>query len=483
MGDSATGEWGDWLRWLAQQPWIAASAVAEAGADLLGFGPEAREARQRKEEVDAGDRQRATMPATVDPETLYVLVERIGRGAFGIVYKGLARDSSKAIAVKVIDMEAARDEIDDLQKEIVMLSQCRSAHVVEYYRSYAKGMKLWIFMELMVGSAFDLMRPKKAPSFTEPEIACIARDMLHGLEYLHSDRRIHRDIKSANVLISETGMVKLADLGASTQLSAFYPKASAFCGTLHWMAPEIVRKEQYDMRVDIFSFGITLWELARRVPPHDEQPGQHASYINSIHPLPALPGDFSKDFKEIIAACVRLNPGERPSARDLLKYRWIKNARKPSNFLQEKFAYYDKWRLRGGDDDDDDDDDSDSDADADDRAHFIEEDPSHFWDFSPGSPTPEQRAAAKEKSADDSDTQLDRENWSAKFKPPSVRTFALFCVHVLTWDAEEAVEAERHQGAAPARARGGLRLSFRLAIWHGRVAAGSDWQSCRRKSA
>jgi serine/threonine-protein kinase 24/25/MST4 len=118
----------------------------------------------------------------------------IGRGSFGDVYKGFDKELHKEVAIKVIDLEEAEDDIEDIQKEISVLSQCRCPYITDYYGSYLHQTKLWIVMEYMAGgSVADLLQT--GPPLDELSIACILRDLLHAVEYLHSEGKIHRDIK------------------------------------------------------------------------------------------------------------------------------------------------------------------------------------------------------------------------------------------------------------------------------------------------
>ncbi|XP_076367355.1 serine/threonine-protein kinase Tao-like isoform X1 [Tachypleus tridentatus] len=218
------------------------------------------------------------------------------------------------------------DKWQDIIKEVKFLRHVKHKNAIDYKGCYLKEHTAWLIMEYCLGSASDIIEVHKKP-LKEEEISAICQDTLEGLDYLHSMGRIHRDVKAGNILLTESGTVKLADFGAASLVCP----ANSFVGTPYWMAPEVILamdEGQYDGKVDIWSLGITCIELAERKPPYFNMNAMSALYHIAQNDSPVLTGgDWSDIFRNFVQLCLQKNPCDRPDASELLQHLFITRSR------------------------------------------------------------------------------------------------------------------------------------------------------------
>nr|XP_027224361.1 serine/threonine-protein kinase 4-like isoform X2 [Penaeus vannamei] len=260
-----------------------------------------------------------------------------GEGSYGSVYKALHKESGQVLAIKQVPIDT---DLQEIIKEISIMQQCDSPHVVKYYGSYFKDSDLWIVMEYCgAGSVSDIMRLRKK-TLNEEEIATIIYDTLRGLEYLHLRRKIHRDIKAGNILLNTQGHAKLADFGVAGQLSDTMAKRNTVIGTPFWMAPEVIQEIGYDCVADIWSLGITALEMAEGKPPYGDIHPMRAIFMIPTKPPPSFrePDQWQPEFIDFVSRCLVKNPEERATASKLLQHQFIRGAQPASilrNMLEE----------------------------------------------------------------------------------------------------------------------------------------------------
>ncbi|ODQ80251.1 hypothetical protein BABINDRAFT_35970 [Babjeviella inositovora NRRL Y-12698] len=264
------------------------------------------------------------------PRDLFLLHECVGKGNFGDVYRATEKSTNRIVAVKIVDLDESDEDINILIQEVQFLSQLKSPYITGYFNTYIQDVSMWISMEYCGGgSCADLLKCHR--KLDETAVAYITRDVLRGLEYLHLQQKVHRDVKAANILLTANGGVKLADFGVSGQLSYTQVKRDTFVGTPFWMAPEVIlRKAGYNEKADIWSLGITVIELAKGVPPHvGGEPMKVLFQIPSM-PAPLLEDDphgtaYSDLIKDFIKYCLVKNPAKRPSTTTLLRHKYFRS--------------------------------------------------------------------------------------------------------------------------------------------------------------
>ncbi|XP_026000984.1 TRAF2 and NCK-interacting protein kinase-like isoform X2 [Astatotilapia calliptera] len=272
-----------------------------------------------------------------DPAGIFELVEVVGNGTYGQVYKGRHVKTGQLAAIKVMDV--TEDEEEEIKLEINMLKKySHHRNIATYYGAFIKKSppghddQLWLVMEFCgAGSITDLVKNTKGNSLKEDWIAYISREILRGLAHLHAHHVIHRDIKGQNVLLTENAEVKLVDFGVSAQLDRTVGRRNTFIGTPYWMAPEVIACDEnpdatYDYRSDLWSCGITAIEMAEGAPPLCDMHPMRALFLIPRNPPPRLKSKkWSKKFFSFIESCLVKNYTQRPPTEQLLKHPFIRD--------------------------------------------------------------------------------------------------------------------------------------------------------------
>uniref|UniRef100_A0A673M0J2 Myosin IIIB n=1 Tax=Sinocyclocheilus rhinocerous TaxID=307959 RepID=A0A673M0J2_9TELE len=292
------------------------------------------------------------LESLADPSSDWDIIETIGKGTYGKVYKVISKKDGSQAAVKVLD------PINDVDEEIeaeynILRSLSNHPNVVKFFGMFYKsdelsGGQLWLVLELCNGGSVTdlikglLMRGKR---LEEPIISYILYGALLGLQHLHNNRIIHRDVKGNNILLTTDGGVKLVDFGVSAQLTSARLRRNTSVGTPFWMAPEVIACEQqydysYDARCDVWSLGITAIELADGDPPLAEMHPVKALFKIPRNPSPTLrhPEHWCRSFSHFIAQCLIKDFETRPSVTHLLEHPFIKQAHGKDTSLGQQLS-------------------------------------------------------------------------------------------------------------------------------------------------
>ncbi|KAA8545104.1 hypothetical protein F0562_019888 [Nyssa sinensis] len=259
--------------------------------------------------------------------------ELIGCGAFGRVYMGMNLDSGELLAVKQVliaansaSKEKTQAHIRELEEEVKLLKNLSHPNIVRYLGTVREEETLNILLEFVPGGSISSLLGKFG-SFPEAVIRTYTKQLLLGLDYLHKNGIMHRDIKGANILVDNKGCIKLADFGASKQVVelATVTGAKSMKGTPYWMAPEVILQTGHSFSADIWSVGCTVIEMATGKPPWSQQYQEVAAlfHIGTTKSHPPIPEQLSVEAKDFLLKCLQKEPELRPPANELLKHPFV----------------------------------------------------------------------------------------------------------------------------------------------------------------
>lgn len=290
-----------------------AAQVAHVGP---AAGPRPRKPRQPSNGIEIAQRLRAIC-SPGDPTTKYANLQKIGQGASGGVYTAYEAGTKKCVAIKQMNLEQ-QPKKDLIINEIIVMKESKHQNIVNFMDSFLHEGDLWVVMEYMQGGSltdvvtFNIM--------SEAQIAAVCKEVLLGLQHLHSKNVIHRDIKSDNILLSEKGDIKLTDFGFCARINESHNKRTTMVGTPYWMAPEVVTRKEYGRKVDIWSLGIMAIEMIEGEPPYLTESPLRALYLIAKFGTPKIKDEhaLSPVFRDFLYFALKVEPEKRASAHDLL---------------------------------------------------------------------------------------------------------------------------------------------------------------------
>lgn len=253
----------------------------------------------------------------------YELSTKLGHGAFGEVYKAFHLKTRLNYAVKIVDFEEAVDVRKPLA-EVQMLAKLRSKHLTRYYESFQHGTTMWIVLEYCAGGLCQSLL-ETFGHLPEDATAYIIKNVVLGLDYVHKQNQIHRDIKLANILVTCEGRVKLGDFGVAAEITHTQKLRCTRIGTPYWMAPEVIVCSGHDFKADIWSIGITVYELLVGHAPTGKLPVGVALRKIAQQAPPQLPEEFRSSARSFVKACLQMVPKYRPDAGQLLNFEFLHN--------------------------------------------------------------------------------------------------------------------------------------------------------------
>jgi len=265
-----------------------------------------------------------------NPFTIFADFQKRGRGGCSSIWTALDLRTNKKVVIKVV--QVTKLNFKYVLAELMNHKNSQHENIVTFIEAFfiADQQQIWVILEFMEGG--DLTRRVMNYKFQEPEIAYVLKEVLKALSYIHANNGIHRDIKSDNILFSvDFRVVKLADFGFATKLTEQTSRVRSMVGTPHWMAPEIIRSENYAQPVDIWALGIVAIEMADGNPPYWGLDRNKAFNLIATKGSAGLadPSKWTPEFNDFVEGCLKMEPEQRFSVDKLLIHKFIQSAQSP----------------------------------------------------------------------------------------------------------------------------------------------------------
>jgi len=268
------------------------------------------------------DEATAAFVTNGNPRKMFRMLEDVGRGGFGSVSVVRKAGEKKRLAIKKVPHLTEKEQWSNLD-EIYFLKSCTHSCVVKYENAYLSRDEMWIVMEYLEGGS--LSQTVQKFQLEEGQICYVTREILRGLRSIHKHGFVHRDLKSANIMLSVHGDIRIIDFGLCAEVGS--QELDGIVGSPFWIPPEMIRKEEHGTPADIWSLGILCLEMAHGIPPHRDSALRAMFDVGvGIPPELEMPDSWSDDFKDLLSKMLVIDPQKRGTAADLLQHPWIQTA-------------------------------------------------------------------------------------------------------------------------------------------------------------